>query len=59
MCLSLAAMAPLRVVSFLPCPSCISDKWQRDLVFTFLQRQKLFNWVLTRLHLSDWGMVVK
>lgn len=55
-CLSLAAMAPLRVVSFLPCPSCVSDKWQRDHLFAFLQRQKRYNWELTELHFSDWGM---
>lgn len=58
-CLSLVAMAPLRVASFLPCPSCTSDKWQRDLLFAFLQRQKRFNWESTRLRLSDWGMGVK
>lgn len=47
MCLRLAAMALLRVVSFLPCPSCVNDRGQRDVLFAFLYRQKRFNWELT------------
>lgn len=46
-CLSLAAVAPLRVVSLFPCPSSMSEKWQRGLLFTFLQSQTRFNWEVT------------
>lgn len=45
-CLSLAAVAPLRVVSLFPCPSSMSEKWQRGLL-AFLQSQTRFNWEVT------------